>query len=140
MRISHTAWLHPWHSYIYFVQIRGVCWKWNEIEIDNAKYDPKSDILGLFGFFRLNKFTKMASFNVFFFWMAVLKDQNKICHRKYNFFPDQTNNNSMVRSFSASKSCISLVLQSNCVYTGRPYDEISYLKLLPDSIPTVVIV
>ena len=89
----------------------------------------------------------MAFFNVSLDGRA--KNQNKMCHRKMCqvrcdkvvratfrplfldasiiFSPDQTNNNYMVRSFSASKSCISLVLQSNCVYTGRPYDDVSYL-------------
>ena len=38
--------------------------------------DPKSDILGLFGFFRLNKFTKMASFNVFLDGRAKRSKQN----------------------------------------------------------------
>ena len=35
---AHIAWLCPWRSYIYFVWVRGVCWKRNEIEIVEAKY------------------------------------------------------------------------------------------------------
>ena len=33
---AHTALLCSWRSYRFPVQVRGVCWKWNEIEIDYA--------------------------------------------------------------------------------------------------------
>ena len=39
------AWLCPWRLYIYFVWVRGVRWKWNEIEIVEAKYEGISGLL-----------------------------------------------------------------------------------------------
>ena len=39
-------------------------------------FDPKSDILGLFAFFRSNKSTKIAFFNVFLDGRAKKSNQN----------------------------------------------------------------